>query len=178
MIAKFSTAEDLMAHYATVRARLHGPAPKVIIHASALPQKHVEPEPLSLPEEVKECVTTMTCMEPHQVRINFEDVVTLVCNDLGYTRREIFAERKTMKLCFDRQLLWALACNHCLHMSLPKIGRASGGRDHTTVLHGKRMGVSHPAYERLNEMLNHLYDEKMKFNDELIAKAEMEKEGV
>jgi hypothetical protein len=63
-------------------------------------------------------------------------------------------------------------------MSLPKIGRASGDRDHTTVLHGKKIGVTHPKYERLNEMLNHLYAEKVKFNEDLIAKAEMEKEGV
>ena len=50
MIAKFATAADLMAHYATVRARLHGPAPRVMINPVALPlSPEPEPEPIGPP---------------------------------------------------------------------------------------------------------------------------------
>lgn len=172
MTAKFSTAEDLMAHYATVRARLHGPAPKPVMNTAVLfppPPKEPEPPP---PPEPPMVMMPSVAMKPEEVRINFEEVIALVCNDLGYERRELFADRRYHKLCFDRQMLWALAHKHCLHMSLPQIGRASGGRDHTTVLHGRRVGVKHPEYARLDQALLNLYAEKQRLNNEMIAQAE------
>lgn len=179
MIAKFSTADDLMAHYATVRARLHGPAPKPVINIAAMaPPAPVEPQPVLPPPPPPPPVFVRPAMpiKPEEIRINFEEVVALVCKDLGYERRELFADRRFHKLCFDRQMLWALAYKHCPHMSLPKIGRASGGRDHTTVLHGRKIGVTHPRYEVLDLVLADLYAEKHRINNELIAKNEAAEE--
>jgi hypothetical protein len=171
MIAKFTTADDLMAHYATVRARLYGPAKKVVIHPAALPPPppELEPEPIepSAPELPKFFVYTAP-VKPESIRVNFDEVVELVCNELGYTRSGIFANRRVHKLCFDRQMLWALAYKHCPHLSLPQIGRASGGRDHTTVLHGRRKGVLHAEFGRLDEALNRLLAEKHRQNNALM----------
>ena len=171
MIAKFTTADDLMAHYATVRARLYGPAKKVVIHPAALPPPPPEPEPEpiepSAPELPKFFVYTSP-VKPESIRVNFDEVVELVCNELGYTRSGIFANRRVHKLCFDRQMLWALAYKHCPHLSLPQIGRASGGRDHTTVLHGRRKGVLHAEFDRLDEALNRLLAEKHRQNNALM----------
>jgi Bacterial dnaA protein helix-turn-helix len=180
MIAKFATAADLMAHYATVRARLHGPVPKVMINPVALPlPPEPEPEPIELSApELPKIAARIAYVPPESLRINFDEVVELVCRELDYTRAGIFANRRTHVLCFDRQLLWALAHKHCLHLSLPQIGRASGGRDHTTVLHGRKRGLSHPQYERLDLALQALLAEKRRLNDALIKQAEMEKEGV
>ena len=112
MIAKFSTADDLMAHYATVRARLHGPAPKPVINTAAMfPPAPLEPQPVLPPPPPPPPVFVRPAMpiKPEGIRINFEEVVALVCKDLGYERRELFADRRFHKLCFDRQMLWALA---------------------------------------------------------------------
>jgi len=179
MIAKFSTAEDLMAHYATIRARLHGPAPKVIINPVALPlPPEPEPEPEPVKSELPKIATRIAYVLPDTLRINFDEVVELICRELGYTRAGIFANRRTHTICFDRQLLWALAHKHCLHLSLPQIGRASGGRDHTTVLHGRKKGVGHPEYKRLDLALQNILAEKHRQNDALLELVEMEKEGV
>jgi hypothetical protein len=182
MIAKFSTAEDLMAHYASVRARLHGPAPKVIIHPAALPlppEPEPEPEPEPIPPPPVPMVRTQVyALQPHEIRISFEEVIVLVCNHTQHHRREIFAPRRTKHICFSRQLLWALARKFCWHMSLPQIGRASGGKDHTTILHGCKKGEKHPDFEKLCQVLEKIYEEKHKHNNELIAQIEMEKEGV
>ena len=173
MIAKFNNAADLMAHYATIRARLHGPVPKVVVHAAALPPPPPEPEPepvAPLSPDISKFVMAVIPMNPESIRINFDEVVELVCNELGYTRAGIFANRRIHKLCFDRQMLWALAHKHCLHLSLPQIGRASGGRDHTTVLHGRRKGVTHPEFKRLDESLQTLLTEKHRQNNGLMQR--------
>ena len=177
MIAKFSTAEDLMAHYATIRARLRGPTPKTVAYVNTssvhVPEMVQDLEPVFVATPTAPLINLPAePVSPDFIRINFDEVVALVCQHLKYDRRQIFAERRTHKLCFDRQLLWALAHKHCLHMSLPQIGRASGNRDHTTVLHGRRKGVNHPEYGVLSQSLQDLYEEKLRVNAELMKPKE------
>jgi len=180
MIAKFDSAADLMAHYAALRVRLRGPEPKPFVHASALPVED-EPTPVVViapPMPVPLVRMPVFLMAPHEIRISFEDVASLVCAKTKFHRREIFAPRRTHDICFSRQLLWALARRFCWHMSLPQIGRASGGKDHTTILHGCKRGEKHPDFVELCGVLEDLYEEKRRQNAALIEQAEMEKEGV
>ena len=173
MIAKFATADDLMAHYATVRARLHGPAPRVFVHPSALPPPPPEPEPE--PEIVVPLMRMPVVIPlPHEVRIQFDEVVGLVCDHRGYHRREVFAERRVKHLCATRQIIWALARKFCWHMSLPQIGRSSGKKDHTTVLHGIKKGEIHPDFAKLCEVLERLYEEKQQVLGRALAQSEAE----
>lgn len=179
MIAEFDNVSDLMSHYAAVQMRLNGPKPKPFVHKAALPLPPVEPEPEPVPEApiVAPLVRMpVIAIAPHEVRISFEEVLALVCLHAGYHRREIFADRRTAHIVKSRQLLWALARKFCWHMSLPQIGRASGGKDHTTILHGAKKGAFDPSYPQLAQALEDLYEEKKKI---AAASVEvMETEGV
>jgi len=50
---------------------------------------------------------------------------------------EMYSKKRTRNLARPRQIAMALA-KELTHMSLPDIGEAFGGRDHTTVLHACR----------------------------------------
>jgi hypothetical protein len=184
MIAKFNSAEDLLAHYATVRARIGAPTKGPTINWQAMQVKKKKEKVAEVKEKpapvIAQPVVRMPAVpiNPNDVRITFEEVVSLVCLRTGYHRREIFAPRRKQDLCFSRQLAWALARKFCNHMSLPQIGRASGGKDHTTILHGCKKGVKHPAYQILNDELEEMYNQKFAANLALIEQAELEKEGV
>jgi len=171
----FDSAADLMAHYDAVRMRLRGPAPKTIVFR---PPPRVEPEPEPepvappLPNPMIKISTFVATQG--EIRISFEEVTALVCKHTDYHRREIFAARRHHHICYSRQLLWALARRFCWHMSLPQIGRVSGNRDHTTILHGCKKGVMHPLFNELCQVLENLYEEKRQANEALIVEATAE----
>lgn len=64
-------------------------------------------------------------------------LVTETCEIHGLNKAQLFSNRRAAKWCLARHELWWTA-NKYIRWSLPQMGRASGGRDHTTVLHGVR----------------------------------------
>lgn len=65
----------------------------------------------------------------------FSDLVLSVCEIFSITPVQLFGQRRTRHLALARKALWALA-RETTALSLPQLGRLTGGRDHTTVLHG------------------------------------------
>jgi chromosomal replication initiation ATPase DnaA len=61
-------------------------------------------------------------------------------------RSELRSDRRNREVAFARQFVmyWTARLTP---LSLPVIGRLMGGRDHTTVLHGKRAYVQKRAYQ-------------------------------
>jgi hypothetical protein len=68
-------------------------------------------------------------------------LVAEICAEHGFNKQQLFSARRYVTLSAARHELWWLADRYT-RWSLPQMGRASGGRDHTTVLHGIR------SYER------------------------------
>jgi hypothetical protein len=64
-------------------------------------------------------------------------MVAIACEKYGVVKDALFSVRREQHLVTARHDLWYAATIYC-RWSLPQIGRASGGRDHTTVLHGIR----------------------------------------
>lgn len=73
---------------------------------------------------------------PRRVGTGLHEVLRTVCSVWGISMIDLISERRTKNLMMPRQSAYALAC-HLTTCSLPAIGRAMGGRDHTTILHGK-----------------------------------------
>jgi len=75
----------------------------------------------------------MTTSEPGIVR----RICFLVAAYYGVPALDLRSERRFKEIILPRQVAMYLASRTTL-LSTPKIGRAMGGRDHTTVLHGVR----------------------------------------
>jgi chromosomal replication initiator protein len=58
-----------------------------------------------------------------------------VCDFFGVKLSDLKAKNRTKAVAFPRQVAMYLT-RHLTHASLAEIGRAFGGKDHTTVLHG------------------------------------------
>ena len=82
----------------------------------------------------------------------YEHITRRVCEDCQVSRAEIWSDRRPKRLYQARHLVWALAYD-LTALTLQKIDRMSGGRDHTTILHGIRQGRKHPLFERLRDEL-------------------------
>lgn len=64
-------------------------------------------------------------------------IVLEVCEKHGFTRQELFGERRGRPLVAARhEAMYRLSKE--TSMSFPAIGRRMGGRDHSTVIHGVR----------------------------------------
>ena len=75
--------------------------------------------------------------EPGQV----QEIIRAVADGRGVTVKDIFSRRRHHKIVRARQhAMWELRTHTIL--SFPEIGRAMGGLDHTTVMHGARQHQS------------------------------------
>lgn len=66
-----------------------------------------------------------------------DEIVNEVCQKHGITVTELLSERRPKRLTDVRQEVYYRLSTETT-WSLPRIGRYLAGRDHTTVLHGKR----------------------------------------
>jgi chromosomal replication initiator protein len=66
--------------------------------------------------------------------ITIEQVQRKVCDFFGVKLSDLKAQNRTKAVAFPRQVAMYLA-RQLTHASLAEIGRAFGGKDHTTVLH-------------------------------------------
>lgn len=85
-------------------------------------------------------------------RVTLEEISRAVCRRLGLSLREVRSPRRARPLAQARHLIAHLAHRYA-GFSLPVIGRALGGRDHTTILHSVRKAASllddDPAFAEL-----------------------------
>ena len=67
--------------------------------------------------------------------LTVEYVQKIVANYFGISTEDISSKKRSQNIVYPRQIAMYL-CRKLLNISLPKIGRGFGGRDHSTVIHG------------------------------------------
>ncbi len=73
----------------------------------------------------------------HSRQVSIENIQKTVCDFYKIKLIELHSKRRTRVLVRPRQMAMSLA-KELTNMSLPEIGQAFGGRDHTTVIHACR----------------------------------------
>ncbi|MGO0575815.1 chromosomal replication initiator protein DnaA [Ornithinimicrobium panacihumi] len=83
-------------------------------------------------------------------------IINVVADYFGITREELCGTSRSRSLVNARQAAMYL-CRELTEMSLPQIGEAFGGRDHTTVMHAERkirqqIGERRALYDQITEL--------------------------
>jgi chromosomal replication initiator protein len=107
---------------------LEGALKRVIAHA------HFTRHPITQ-EFCREALKDLLAVQDKKVTI--ENIQKTVCDYFKVSRSDLLSSRRTRSITRPRQMAMALAKQLTRH-SLPEIGSAFGGRDHTTVLHACR----------------------------------------
>ena len=77
---------------------------------------------------------------------SIEDIQQVICEHFSITREELIGASRAPRVTWPRQAAMYLSRELTEH-SLPAIGRAFGGRDHTTVMHAHRRAVARMSAE-------------------------------
>ena len=105
--------------------------------------------PISI-EQVMESLRDVIAIQDRQ--IGFENIQKTVADYYKIRVSDLNSKRRTRSIARPRQVAMALAKELTNH-SLPEIGEAFGGRDHTTVLHACR------KIEELRESLREIRED-------------------
>lgn len=78
-------------------------------------------------------------------RHTYAEIERRACKLFGVTKADIRSNRRDRRISFVRQFImyWS---SRTTRLSLPVIGRLMGGKDHTTVIHGRKAYVEKRAY--------------------------------
>jgi len=88
--------------------------------------------------------------------VTIENIQKIVCDYFKLRISDLLSKKRSRSIARPRQFAMALAKNLTNH-SLPEIGNAFGGRDHTTVLHAcKKIQELRDGDSRTNEDFNNL----------------------
>lgn len=90
--------------------------------------------------------------------ISMATIQAEVCRYFGISKVELVGSKRSQKIVYPRQIAMYLA-RELTDMSLPKLGEAFGGRDHTTVLHAttkieKLIREQRDVYNQIQELTN------------------------
>ena len=88
------------------------------------------------PEFIRECLKDLLAL--HEKQVSLDNIQRTVAEYYKIRVSDLLSKRRTRSITRPRQLAMCLAKELTQH-SLPEIGDAFGGRDHTTVLHACRM---------------------------------------
>jgi chromosomal replication initiator protein len=108
------------------------------------------------PITVQSAEAVISEIVPQDVEITPQIIIEVITNYCGVTVDELVGKGKVRKIASARQYAMYL-CRELTELSLPKIGEAFGGRDHSTVLHAERkvrgaIQTDHKAFQQIQDL--------------------------
>ena len=117
---------DLIAHRIQSNIReLEGALNRVIAHASLM----------RCPLTVEVAIDALQDFGPAPGSLSIDQIIEAVAQFYNLETKDLLGRRRSKDIVIARQMAMYLAREET-NASLPQVGRALGGRDHTTVLHG------------------------------------------
>jgi chromosomal replication initiator protein len=133
---------DFHAHYAALRARMDAAMMAKAMQPRVLEPVGPPPDPrparLRLGIRIYAAPLIIKFVEPTIPKITARTIIVAVAQEYGVTPGELISDRRFQPIVLYRQIAMYLCKHACWHLSFPAIGRAFGGRDHTTALHAVR----------------------------------------
>ena len=117
--------EHIASHITTNIRELEGALTRIAALASLNKQE--------ITLELTERVLRDLMPEGNEIRVDADSIITATCDYFGISTDELTGASRVAALARARQIAMYL-CRELTDLSLPKIGREFGGRDHTTVM--------------------------------------------
>jgi hypothetical protein len=147
-VREYASASEMVANLIAIRKGLLGLAvipPKPVIIEASPPERRWRraespPPPAPQPPAIERA-------PPIDVDISdrfptIAEIINIVSDVWKIAPVHIISARRTRECALPRQVVYALACRLTTR-SLPDIARRLGGRDHTSVLHGRNKLIHH-----------------------------------
>ena len=131
---------------------MEGALTKVLAHA----------ELLRRPLNVELVEDALAYLAPAQGKLTLESILESAAAYFGVTPEELTGRNRSARIALQRQLVMYVMREET-DASLPQIGQALGGRDHTTIIHGcekisTELDGNQDLNRQLNELRNRLYE--------------------
>jgi chromosomal replication initiator protein len=153
---RLSTSPDVLEYIASKISTNIRELEGALIRVTAFASLNRQPVDLSLAEIVlKDLIPDNT-----QPEINVATIMAVTASYFGLSLEDLCGASRSRLLVTARQIAMYL-CRELTDMSLPKIGQAFGGRDHTTVMHADRkirslMAERRSIFNQVSELTNRI----------------------
>ena len=153
---RLATSPDVLEYIASKISTNIRELEGALIRVTAFASLNRQPVDLSLAEIVlKDLIPDNT-----QPEINVATIMAVAASYFGLSLEELCGASRSRILVTARQIAMYL-CRELTDMSLPKIGQAFGGRDHTTVMHADRkirglMAERRSIFNQVSELTNRI----------------------
>ncbi len=153
---RLSTSPDVLEYIASKISTNIRELEGALIRVTAFASLNRQPVDLSLAEIVLKDLIP----DNSQPEINVATIMAVTASYFGLSLEDLCGASRSRLLVTARQIAMYL-CRELTDMSLPKIGQAFGGRDHTTVMHADRkirslMAERRSIFNQVSELTNRI----------------------
>ena len=90
----------------------------------------------NLPANIENIRSYLDFIPKQSLKVDFKKVISTICGYFDLSQKDLTGPKRQKELVLPRHFTMFLLCEE-LNMTVEKVGQILGGRDHTTVMHGR-----------------------------------------